>query len=93
MIRCELVPLVGERQRALNHLLHMGEINTLLVVAEGKVKEAECLVLSDAIQSNQGNSKIDGANSKLMAAQRYQHFIDVLNEFREADTHFQAKLA
>lgn len=94
MITCELEDMPKEAESELRKwLAKEPPIKNLNRVLEAKVKYYQAMALREALQSGPENLKLNAANSSLLSAQRYQHAIDVLQEFTDLQSPYQiAKL-
>lgn len=94
MIKCELEQLPKQQDERLRAWLGQGELKLLASVVEGRVKWYLSLALNDAIQSQDGNLKIDAANAHLQKAKVYDNFLTVLEELAtRRETYEIAKLS
>lgn len=80
MIRHEPVQLSQSEQELLRAWLKDNSRMTLELVVESLAKIQLCGVLEDAIKAKDFPAKLEGSNSKLIQAQRYATFLEVLRE-------------
>lgn len=92
MITCNLEGLNITRATALRRWLDQSEFSTLVEVANAKVKAHAVKALNQALEGGRYEAKLDAANEDLKHAQRFQTFIDVLQEIAKEDPYQIAKL-
>lgn len=80
MITAAAEPLPIKTENDFREWLRRPQVETLRKVIRAKQQEEACLSLNDAKQANTGNWKLEAANVHLLKAQRYQAFLDVLQE-------------
>lgn len=89
MISGELVDLTLEKDEDFKKLLRQPQIEIMRRVVDAQVKHHQVKGLKEALQADPTNDKLIGLNAALLRAQRYQHFLDVLDELQKHQGPFQ----
>jgi hypothetical protein len=93
MITCQMESLPMDADRDLRQWLNRSARQTLVRLADSKVKLAQTEALTAAVEAKDYPFKSEAAEAKMREAQRYQTFIDVLEEFSQTKgTFYVAKL-
>lgn len=80
MITCALEPLLQQRAEQLGAYLKRPELQTLKDVVRAQVQRYQASALQDVLSASSGNLKMESGNANLQKAQRYHHFLEVLDE-------------
>lgn len=72
--------LAQPRAEQLGAYLKRPELQTLKDVVRAQVQRYQAAALQDALNASPGNLKMESGNANLQKAQRYHHFLEVLDE-------------
>lgn len=92
-LKADLQALKPETQEALRGWLNKGEFSTLKLVAEAKVKQQLVIASNMGLLSQNHPGKAEPAAEALKKANRYQTFLDVLDEIVKEPIHSTVKLS
>lgn len=92
-LKADLQPLKPEQQAALRDWLNKGEFSTLKLVAEAKAKQQLVIASNMGLLSQRHPGKSEPASQALEKANRYQTFLDVLDEIVKEPNHSTVKLS
>jgi len=90
MISCQLEPLPQSVDVGLREWLGKPHLATLRRVVDAKLKVFASKSINEALTAKDFERKLDAANASLLMAQRYQTFLDVLQEVTDQKETFQS---
>lgn len=80
MIDCVDELLTGATDQSLRAWMDKGEAQTLRRIVKAKVQRAQCAGLNDAMKVEKFDGMAISVSENMRIAQRYQTFLDVLEE-------------
>lgn len=87
-ITVALEQLAPEQERELRSWLGKSSRQTLIRVADSQLKRHQADALRDMVAMSVWEAKQASAEASIKKAQRYQTFIDVLNEIADQKEHY-----